>query len=377
MKRSQIVLFAIFLVISGLIYIPIAMNKKSYKKDIKEEAKTIFVPINMVKNQSHVITLNAYGQISPVTELMVSFEIQGKLVKGKNRLKPGSHFNEGEVLYMIDGEEMFYTLAARKTAFAAMIASNLPDYLIDFPSESLKLKWIGFLNSVRSDRPLSEFPAMSSDKESLFWTARGIKTEYYSLLSMENRYEKYTYRAPFSGTVVEIYSEPGSIVNPGTQIAKIAKTGEFELKVPVSIDDLDSYKKSNSARFIVRNDKEDKEIANGKIIRISDVVNQRTQSVDVYYSVVPVNGNKVYNGMFLNATIDQQEEKNAVILPVTAVADGKVYTLEGTRLVAKDVFPIGEKSDSVYVTGLTNGTKVVLEQVGTPASGVTYKGIQR
>lgn len=350
------------------------MNKKSYKKDIKEEAKTIFVPINSVKNQPHIITLNAYGQISPVTELMVSFEIQGKLVKGKNRLKPGSHFNAGDVLYMIDGEEMFYTLAARKTAYAAMIANNLPDYLIDFPSESLKLKWIGFLNSVRSDRPLPEFPAMSGDKESLFWTTRGIKTEYYSLISMEKRYEKYTYRAPFSGTVVEIYSEPGSIVNPGTQIAKIAKTGEFELKVPVSIDDLGSYKKSNSARFTNGNGTE---IANGKIIRISDVVNQRTQSVDVYYSVVPLNGNKVYNGMFLNATIDQQEEKNAVILPITAIAEGKVLVLEGTRLLSKDVFQIGDKSDSVYVKGLTDGTKVVLEQVGAPASGVTYKGIQR
>lgn len=368
MKRSQIVLFSIFLFISGLIYIPILLNKKAYKKDIKEISKTVFVNIKEVENQPHVITLNAYGQISPITELIVSFEIQGKLVKGKNRLKPGTHFNAGEALYMIDGEEMFYTMASRKIAFAGMIANALPDFLIDFPNESEK--WLTFLDAVHPQNLLEEFPRMSNKKESLFWTTRGIKTEYYSLVSLEKRYEKYTYRAPFSGTVVEIYSEPGSIVNPGTQIAKIAKTGDYELKVPVSIDDLEKYKKSNIARFT---DGNKTEIANGKIIRVSDVVNQRTQSVDVYYSVVPVNGNRVYNGMFLNATIDRQEEKNAVVLPITAVSDGKVLILKGTRLVEKEVLQVGDKPDSVYVKGLTNGTKVLLEQVGTPVPGVTYK----
>ncbi len=372
MKRSQIVLFAIFIVLAGLIYIPVAMNSKSYQKNIKKESKTIHVPYKIVQNSPHTITLSSYGQISPITELMVSFEVQGKLVEGKKRLKPGAKFSKGDVLYIIDAEEMFYSIAARKTALKGIIAQSIPDLNLDFPKETEK--WIQFMDAVGAREKLPEYPRTTNNKEALFWITRNVKTEYYSILSLEKRYEKYTYRAPFSGTVVEIYSEPGSIVNPGVQIAKIAKTGEFELKVPVALSDLRNFKESNTAQFV---DSKEQLVATGNILRISDVVNQRTQSVDVYYSVKPEKDAIVYNGMFLNVTIDQQAEKNTVVLPRTAVSNRKVWTLEGAQLVAVDINEVGMLQDSLYIEGLSNGTKVVLEQIGTPSKDIIYEGVER
>lgn len=371
MKRSQIILFAVAILLFGAMYTKVAMNKKTYKKEIKEEAQVVFVPVREVKNTPHDVTLSAYGQVSPVTELAVSFEVQGKLLQGRKRLKPGVKFSKGEILYSIDQEEMIYAIAAQKMTFKSVVAQSLPDIVLDFPSE--QQKWKDFLDNIQVGLVMPELPQFSSKKERLFWTTRNMLTQYYNIISQEKRMAKYTYIAPFSGTVVEVYAEPGSIINPGVQVAKIARTGEFEIKVPVSIQDVENCKKQATATFT---DSEGNEIATGKIIRISDVVNQRTQSVDVYYSVKPVNGSLIYNGLYMNVDINVKTEQHTMSLPRTALNGKSVYVLKGTQLIPAEVHVAARQGDSIYVTQLTNGQKVVTDQVGSPSKDITYKELK-
>lgn len=373
MKRSQIILLSIALVLSGVIYIPIVMNKKEYKKDTKEERKVVDVPTTKVIAKTHNVPLTSYGQVSPNTELMISFEVQGKLIQGDKRLKPGVSFRKGQVLYKVDGQEAEYSLIARRMSLASIITQALPDFVLDMPQE--KEKWEDFLinlTSLRKKTPV--FPQINSRKEKQFWTVRNVPTEYFNILAQEKRIEKYTYTAPFSGTVTDIYSEPGSIVNPGAQIAKIAQTGTFEIKVPIALNQLDLYKEQKTARFT---DPLGNLVATGSILRISDVVNQRTQSADVYYSVKPADGQRVYSGLYLNVEIDYTTNEKLVILPRTAVNNNKVLVLEGTKLHYVDVLQKNRKPDSVYVSGLRSGQEVVIEQMGAPIDGTVYKSIQR
>lgn len=348
------------------------MNKKQYEKNVKQESKVVYVPVEKVNNKPHQFNLKSYGQISPVTELMVSFEVQGKLIQGNKRLKPGVKFSKNEILYNIDRQEFIFSIASRKTSLAGMVAQAIPDIILDYPSQ--EKNWKKFSNALSPNRLLPELPPFSSEKERLFWTTRNVLTEYYNILSLEKRVEKYVYIAPFSGTVVEVYSEPGSIINPGVQIAKIARTGDYELKVPVALSVLERYKKQGNAEFT---DSEGKLIATGSILRVSDVVNQSTQSADVYYSVEPVNDAQIYNGMYLNVSINHKTVNNTVILPRTAVSDDKVYVLKGNKLEPISITNLGAYSDSVYVTGLQDGQEVVLEQVTKLGKGITYKRSDR
>ena len=372
MKRSQIVLLSLLLVISGLIYIPIVMNKKSYDKQEKKESKIVNVPTREVKNEMHRIAMNSYGQIAPITELMVSFEVQGKLISGDKRLKPGTSFRKGEILYKIDFEEYSTSLVARKMALVGIISQSLPDFSLDFPER--KNDWDSFLADIGRSAAMPNLPDLKTQKEQLFWASRNVLSEYYNIVSQEHRLKKYFYAAPFSGTVTEVYAEPGSIVNPGVQVAKIARTGEYELKVPVSLDALAAYKAEKEAQFT---DPQGNLIATGKIIRVSDVVNQRTQSADVYYSVKAVEGQQIYNGLYLNVSIAHQKETPSVVLPRTAVTDGKVFALEGSKLVPYEILQVSEKPDSVYVQGLKDGQAVVMEQIGSPSDEITYKSVKQ
>lgn len=373
MKRSQLILLAIFVVISGVIYMALANNKKDVVKELKPEEKTVYVPIRKVQNKMRTVSMESYGQVNPNAEINISFEVQGKLIRGAVTMKPGMKFRKGQLLYRLNNSDASYNLKARKSALTTIIVAALPDIELDFPQE--RQKWIDFLEGLDPDATsLPEFPETGSTKESLFIVSRNIMTEYYTLKSLEEQLKKYTYYAPFSGTVIAVNSEPGAIASPGMVIARIAKTGDYEVKIPIAMEDLDKFKNQKSANF---EDTKGQFIGTGKIIRISDVVNQQTQSVDVYYSIKPEKGNQVYNGMFLTVTIPEEETKNVMSIPRAAMDKGKVTLLEDGKMIKRQVLQVGEVPDSLFVTGLNDGEQLVLEKIDKVDPDKKYIGIKR
>lgn len=347
-------------------------NRKVLPKDKKKAATTLFVPVRNVKNAERKHAIVSYGQITPNREIIIAFEVQGKLEKGKETLKPGTSFHFGQILYKINPDESLYTLKARKASYANLIVTSLPDIEMDYPSE--RNKWVAFLNGVNDSGLLPDFPYLSSAKEKMFITSRNIITEYYNIKSLEERLAKYIYTAPFNGTVTEIFAEPGSIINPGVQVAKIAETGEYEIKVPIALTDLELFKEKSSAEFT---DAHGNKIGTGKIIRISDVINRQTQSADVYYSIKPEKGVKIYNGLYVNVSINREVTRKSFTLPRAAVKTNKVQILDGEKIISQQIYIVGNKPDSVFVTGLNDGDKVILERVEDIEQKVKYKGIQR
>jgi hypothetical protein len=371
MKKNQFILIGIFLLISALIFFRIVSNKKPPVKETKEASSIQYVPVSEVRNELRSIQLVSYGQISPNTELDISFEVQGKLEKGDIQLKPGVKFKMNQLLYKVNEEEAFYSLSSRKSQLSNLIIGAMPDIELDFPSE--KAKWMQFLDLLGPERRLPELPSIKNTREKMFVTSKGIFSDYYSIRSQESRMEKYYCLAPFSGTVLEVYAEPGSIVNPGGKIARVARTGEMEVKVPISLNTIQKFKSIGMAQFT---DASGKEVGKGKIIRVSDVINQKTQSVDVYYSTSAINGEMIYNGQFVNVAIDQTAMQESFTIPRAAVKNNKVNLLLNDKLVSRQILVVGNKPDSLFVSGLNNGEMVVLEQLDA-TEVKTFKGIKR
>lgn len=140
------------------------------------------------------------------------------------------------------------------------------------------------------------------------------------------------------------------------------------------MDQLEKYKNQQSATF---KNSDGVAVGTGKIIRISDVVNQQTQSADVFYSIQPKAGAQVYNGQFLTITIPVEETKDLMAIPRAAMKKDQVMILVGDKLVAKSVRQEGTKGDSLFVSGLTNGDKLVLEEIEKVDPTKKYIGIKR
>lgn len=372
MKRNQLIILGLVLIVTAAIYLRLRSNTPEESGEQKSAATELFVPVRAVKNEIRPMQITSYGQISPIVEIDIAFEVQGKLEKGNLVMKPGVKFSKGQVLYSVDVEETKQTLSARRIQFANLIINALADIELDYPQSANK--WIDFLNKIQPTSMLPELPTISSGRERMFLTSRNILSEYYTIKSLEERYKKYTYTAPWSGTVVEIISEPGSIINPGVKVARIAKTGDFEVKVPITLAQIELYKSKGLATFT---DAKKNKVGTGKIIRISDVINQRTQSIDVFYSIQPTSKDKIYNGMFVNASIDQISDDKSMAIPRMAVKENKVMVLKGNQLVPKTIEIVNNKPDTVFVTGLTNGELVVLEQIQTIEKVKKFKGIKR
>lgn len=372
MKRNQIIILGALIFIFALIFISIASKKKPSTKELKTEETTIYVPIQVVKNESKELQIVSYGQVTPMSEIDVAVEVQGKLQQGALVMKPGVNFTKGQVLYRVNNEEAFYSLSARKVQLSNLVVTAMPDIELDFPGE--RNKWSNFLNSIKETTRLPELPSFGSSKERMFMTARGVLAEYYNIKSIESRMEKYVYIAPFSGTVIETYAEPGAIANPGTRIARIAKTNDFEIKVPISIENIANYQKQGSVKFF---NSDGLMVGTGTINRVSDVINQQTQSVDVYYNIRPVSNQKIYSGLFLNASINQNVTKESITVPRMAVNDSKINILKNGKVIERSIQIVGNKPDSLYVSGLSDGESVILEKIEMDKKGKTFKGIAR
>jgi hypothetical protein len=371
MKIRQIVIFGIFLLISALIYFRLNSTKKLEKPTKKEKKEITYLPVKIAKNSLKEFKMSSYGQINPTVDLDISFEVQGVLEYGEKTLKPGVKFKKGQLLYQVNNEEAFYSLVARKSQFASMILALLPDIELDFPSE--KNKWTLFFSRINNTELMPPMPSFTSNKEKMFFTGKSILAEYYTIRGIETRMNKYFYLAPFSGTVFDVYAEPGSLASPGLRIAKIVKTGDYEVKVPISIKNLSFFKKETFANFY---DSQDQLVGKGKILRISDIVNQKTQSTDVYYSISVNSEMQIYNGMFLTVSISKMSEQENVVIPRIALENNSVQILKDGKVFEKNVVVLGNKPDSLYVANLSDGDQVVLERTKIEKNKIV-KGIIR
>ncbi len=372
MKRNQIIILSVFLLLIFLIYAALMMNRKPPVDMAKKSDKRVYVPVGVVENRSRDLQLTSYGQVSPNTSIDVAFEVQGKLLRGDLEMKPGVKFRKGQMLYKVDNSEAFYTLGSRKIQLSNLIINMLADIELDFPSE--KKKWNAFLEHIKTDERLPELPAINSSKERMFVTSKGVLAEYYNIRSQEARMEKYYFIAPFSGTVVAIYAEPGAVANPGSRIATIANTGDFEVRIPINLDNLKTFQKEGTTTFT---DASGATVGYGKILRISDVINQNTQSVDVYYSIRPASGQTIYSGMFVNAVISQKATISTMAVPRVAVMDNKVHVLRDSSLILQTVNVVGGKPDTLFISGLTDGQQVLFEPEDEPDSTKRYVGVKR
>ena len=372
MKRSQLILFAVSLILTGIIYVIVIGNKKTEVKEEKGEETLKYIPVQIIKNETRTLKTNSYGQITPYTELDIAFEIQGKLEKGSRSLKPGTKFSFNDLLYKVDSEEMFFTLSARKAQLSNLLINILADIELDYPEEFEK--WNDFIEKINPLSFLPEFPTMNSEKEKMFFTSRGVLAEYLNIKGVEARMSKYLFLAPFNGYVVDVYAEPGSIINPGGRIARIANLDNMEVKLPVSLELYDKFKDKGAVKFL---NSDNQPIGTGRIIRTANTINQSTQSIDVYYSIKPDKGVTLLSNQYVTAEIDNLISESMCVVPSIAVKENEVYLLKNAQLRKKRIKIIGSKQDSLYINGLKDQDTLLLEFKKPNEKIKKYIGIER
>jgi multidrug efflux pump subunit AcrA (membrane-fusion protein) len=106
----------------------------------------------------------------------------------------------------------------------------------------------------------------------------------------------------------------------------------------------------------VNNDKTYK----GKIVRVNFIVDQQTQSVQVY---IQSTDKGILDGMFFNVAIKVQSEKKLARIPLQAIHNGnqvRIKMEENIKLI--DVSIVEKTATDYLVEGLEDGSLVVIEK---------------
>ena len=347
------VLIPLFLAVFAYNYLSSQKAPPEKKSAIGDDARR--VETITVKNGSVPSTLDVQGRLVAFDKIDILAEVSGILESTSNTFKVGSRFAKGSVMIQIDSEEAELNLLSQKSTLQNAITQMMPDLKIDYP-ESFE-HWINYLQQFDIEKPIQPFPKPLNDKEKFFIATRNIHSQYYNIKSAETRLSKYKIYAPFSGVITQAAINPGSLVRVGQKLGELMNTSNYELEATVRLADL-NYIKIGSLVALRSDDIEGN--WTGRIKRISDQIDENTQTVIVY---IGVTGSKLKEGMYLRGGVKLKNIENAFEIPRDLLVDQtKVYKIENDSILALQAVEVIKSTETtVIVGGLDDGTQLLKE----------------
>ena len=179
--------------------------------------------------------------------------------------------------------------------------------------------------------------------------------------------------AEFDGVVTEVNAVEGGTVATGSQLLKLESTRDVMVRISVTKYDLDKIAVGQSAKVTIGSKEYE-----GKVTKINKMAEQNNSGASVVGTEIKITNpdSDVILGVEAKVIISTAQEKNAVLIPVTAVnvdMEGEfVYVVEENILVKKRIVT-GISSDTmVQVTeGLAEGEQIVTDVTTGLMEGMT------
>jgi multidrug efflux pump subunit AcrA (membrane-fusion protein) len=297
------------------------------------------------------------GRVTSSSEVILVSEASGKIEKGDVVLREGTSFRKGQLLAEIYKDEVELALKARKSRFLTTITTMLPDIKVDYPDDYEA--YLSFFNSIEMEKDLPELPESNNEKLKIFLASRNVLSEYYGILQDEKRLSRHSLYAPFNGTFTQVNFEVGGYVNMGGQIARMIRTDQLEIEVPVENTQSEWIKIGD--RVMVA----DNPGGGGKpgiVVRKANFVEMNTQSRSLFVKVLNSAKDELLPGEYWEVTFPGQQIDAAMEIPRSAVFNtNEVFIVEEGRLKKRTINIVKVNENTLIFNGLDEGKKIVVE----------------
>jgi RND family efflux transporter MFP subunit len=161
-------------------------------------------------------------------------------------------------------------------------------------------------------------------------------------------------------------------VRSGTLVGQIINLEDLEIEVPVAVADIPWLSRDQRVSFTST------ELPGewtGRVKRVGNNIDSRTQTVPVYLTVDQSDAGMLYDGIFLEAEIPGEIIAGAVRIPRLALYnDTYVYVVDEGKLDRRAVEIARRETDHVLVSsGLQTGDTLVVELLQGVATGMPAK----
>jgi len=315
------------------------------------------VTTELVSYESVTTSVIGRGRLVSKQAVVISSEVRGKILEGAIPFKIGQTFKKNAVLINIYNKDASLDLKAKKSSFLQALAQILPDMKVDYKDSYST--WMDFFASIDLDRGLPELPATQSNQEKIFLASKKIISDYYSIKSDEVTLSKYTIRAPFDGTFINVNTQVGSIANPGAVLANIIRTDRLELEVKTEAPNAKWISIGDKAAVFTENGTDEWE---GKVVRKANFIDPGTQSITVFVELRQSKDNPLYEGQYLRALFNNKKLENVMEVSRKAVFNNNdVYIVEDGLLKKSQVDIHKVNETTVIFSGLEENTALVVE----------------
>ena len=362
MKAWVKALIGIGIVILG-VFVFALMVKSKEEPPSEEKQELRMVSTRLVEPYELPFVVDATGVLTAKRKIELYSEVQGVLLSTKTAFKAGNRFYRNQPLLQINSAEYKAQLLSSRSSFLNKIAAMLPDMEVEFPSGSEK--WHSYLTQFNVEKPLGILPEPMSDAERLFLTGRGIYESFYTIKNQEERFTKYTLRAPFHGIVTESLVNEGTLVRSGQKLGEFIDNSTFEinLEVPTS-----HYGYVHPGKEVLLHTLDNHRELRGKVSRINARIDTDTQTVTV---VVELSEKGLKEGQFLKGVIFGEMIHEVVKINNNLLLENNhVYVVRDSTLHLQRVVPVNYVADSVVVQGLKSNTILVDEVLANAYPGM-------
>lgn len=297
------------------------------------------------------------GRVVSGSDVILVAEAAGRIESGNVSLRKGTSFKKGQLLATIYKDEVELALKARKSRFLTAITTMLPDIKIDFPENYTHFQQ--FFNSIDMDQELPELPDITEEKLKIFLASRNVLSEYYGIQQDEKRLARHSLYAPFNGAFTQVNFEVGAYVNSGGQIARMIRTDQLEVEVPVENGQSKWIHLGDEVEVYSRNRQM---VRPGKVVRKSDFVDPNSQSRSIFVWVQNQPNDPVFAGEYKEVKFPGQRIAQSMEIPRNAVFNSnEVFTVIDGKLKKEQIHILKWNENSLIFNGLEEGTIVVTE----------------
>ncbi|MGQ1948654.1 efflux RND transporter periplasmic adaptor subunit [Geofilum sp. OHC36d9] len=343
-----------------------SINTKPVPKKDNKKATTLYVKTSKVSLTQTASDMKYRGRVTAFDNVSLGAEMQGKIMQGDVRFKAGEKFRKNDLLVKIYSENVKAALKSDISSFLQTLSKILPDIKVDYSEEYDK--WFTFFNAIDVDKPLPQLPPINSNKEKIFLAANNVLSGYYTLLQQEINLSRYAIYAPFTGSFKSVNKEIGAVATPGAELATIIRSDKLEIIVPVFPADLKWIHKGDKVKIAKQNGL----TKTASVSRISQFVDEATQSVNVYLTYQPNEDSSFLEGEYVDA-IFTGVALNGFEIPREALVDKSfVYELNNDKLVKIPVNILRQLNDSYIIAGIDSNKVIVTESLSGINDNITY-----
>ncbi|MEK7264791.1 MAG: efflux RND transporter periplasmic adaptor subunit, partial [Pseudomonadota bacterium] len=319
----------------ALISVMGAMRPKIVPKEVALAPPAVFFAV--AEPRSVTLDVTAQGEVKPRTDINLTAEVAGRVVKTSDAFVVGGAFNEGDLLVKIEDANYRAAVAGAKARVA-----QAEELLRREEAESeLARKDYDALGREGDPSELTlRMPQLAQARAAY----EAAKADYTSAALNLRRTE---IRAPFKGRVRDRTAGAGQFISPGAPIGRIFSTDVAEVRLPLTDSDL--AKSGLSIAFFETPEVKGPPVTlsatiagefhqwNARIARTDGAIDPATRQVSAIavvedpYGAGADNGTPLAMGLFVDARITGKPIDDAVILPRSAL-----YGRDTVYVIAKD-----------------------------------------